>query len=140
MAYVEGYRGQVEFDGNVLHVQRFQIHIRTSIIDVTNFVYYDFAAYATSLKDAEITCDVIYDPNDFPFDVNVTSVRPGHYVNGSFEFDKTKNTTNATWTFPLLAVLSVRHNHAVRDVSRFSLTLRPLVTGPLSTPTFAVHT
>jgi len=140
MAYVEGYRGRVEFDGNVLHVQRFQIHIRTSIIDVTNFVYYNFAAYATSLKDAEITCDVIYDPADSPFDTDMGSIRPGHYVNGSFEFDKTQTVTNASWIFPFLAVLSVRHNHAVRDVSRFSLTLRPLVTGPLSTPSFAVHT
>lgn len=141
MAYIQGFRGTVQINTSTLHITRWQVHIRMSIIDVTNFVYFDFAAYAASLKDAEVTMDAIYDTDDDPFNINVDpNVRPGNNIAATFVFDGTGVGNNAQWDFPSLVVLSVRHSHVVRDVSRFTITARPLIESSADVPLFPINT
>lgn len=122
MAAVHGFRGEVKLGATVYRATRWSLSLQANPVDVTNFIYYDNAAYATTLKEGEVTMDCIYDTADNPFQVGGIS-RPGSTGTMRLTFDKTGADSAGFWEF-LIRILNMRQTHTVRDVSRYNLTAK----------------
>lgn len=133
MAILNGYNGRVTFNGTVFHAVRWTANVRVAPVDVTNFVYFGSAAFAGSLKEGELSFDCVYDTVENPFAGSV-DLSPGTFGSCVLTLDTTGG-TSAAWTFPSIVVLSVRHTHMIRDVSRFTATARVSVFNEDDVPT-----
>jgi hypothetical protein len=133
LALLHGYYGQVRANSQVFHAQRWACNVRTTQVDVTNFVYYGSGAYASSLKEGELSFDVIFDTTENPF-AGAVDLSPGTAATCELRLD-TSGVTAAQWYFPNIIIMGVRHSHTVRDVSRFTVTARVSVTALAQVPT-----
>lgn len=139
MALFQGWKGQVKFKTFQLHALRWECNISTTLVDVTNFVYFSSAAYASSLKEGELNFDCIYDDEENPFSVGGNFVvAPGTFGSCELIIDQTGGTA-AKFTFPNIIILGARHTQMIRDVSRYSLNAMVSVTQLAHVPTLAAN-
>ena len=122
MAAVHGFRGSVKLGATVYRATRWSLNLRANPVDVTNFIYYDSAAYATTLKEGDVSMDCIYDTADNPFAVGAIS-RPGTTGTMRLTLDTTGLDAAGFWEF-LVRIVNMRQSHTVRDVSKFTVSAK----------------
>lgn len=137
MAFLHGYNGLVRFKPNTGPAFSFQIHrwmsnLMTNAIDVTNFRYYGGGGWAASVVDAEFNVDAIYDTTTNPY-LDTSLIVPGIVTELHLYL---QTSPPLVWLWPRVIVFNLRHTHAVRDVSRWSMVMRPFINRLEDVPTF----
>lgn len=135
MPVLTGYDSRVRFafSGSTvtMHANRWSVSWRVDALESTTFVNANFGQYVSGVMEFDISVDCIYDTLSDPFfsgglsttqNVLAAGLQPGCGV--GLTIDVTEGNATRNWSFPNAYVASVHVDDSVRDLVRYSVSLK----------------